>query len=328
MQSIFNIRRKLLLLIVLISAFLLLAPATPPDSSVSIEEVLVYRHVIDLNDVLVVIRYDIPYDTEPTERAEELYNLVVVDGVDIIVGGEPQYYNRDIGAIYIEAPNTFEWERSYEVKVEGDPLLFSSPIPVFSLTLDSDNYISTSSVTTTRTRLVVDIGNHALALERIHSTTTSTEDYLTSDIGKNFTLDGESHFLQAIPRLKEMVPELFRSISIPVVVEKITFNRTYESTLLDTLSGSDLDDLMLDLADVFTVSKGTISMVIILILFFAIVMITFSVLRKIELSIIFALPVFLLGALFGMVSLGILFAAMTLLVVGMVYLLVLKGANP
>lgn len=94
-----------------------------------ITKVEVYRHVIEENDSLYLINYDLEYGTLPGERIDDTYLFRLVDPGTGILGSTTAYgffddgYSQGIASIYFSAEDAPTWNGAYTMYFDGNPSL-------------------------------------------------------------------------------------------------------------------------------------------------------------------------------------------------------------
>ena len=103
------------------------AVADPDD--IGIGDVYVFDNVLETNDILVYVRCDVNYGTEPGEDAEDTFQMAIydTDGTTLMDGcvRALNYYQHNIISIYLDADdNVLTVGEAYRVRIMGNPGLF------------------------------------------------------------------------------------------------------------------------------------------------------------------------------------------------------------
>lgn len=118
---------------VFLSLLVFAAPASAianPDS-ISIEDVYVFDDVLEFGDVLVYMRYNVVYASEPSEDSDDAFLMAIydTDGSTLMTGcvRPLNYYQHNIISIYLDASsNVLTWGEAYRVRVMGSPAVFAN----------------------------------------------------------------------------------------------------------------------------------------------------------------------------------------------------------
>lgn len=215
-------------LIIALSLFGAVPVAADPASPdvFSIISVKVFRHVYEEDDFLLVFHYDIHYDASPpSQPANKIYHfrLMSVDGLSTIGAAEPYAYNNSgydegCGSFYFAADDAPTWEDAYILRIDGNPMYWSSPPTPASRQLVDSDYSQLSTRAENRSLL----GNYIL-----QSIATSLEiDWGIkmideSDAGTVLSTTGETYFKGTIPGIKDMCPQIFNTyVMTPTITDE------------------------------------------------------------------------------------------------------------
>ncbi|KKN45375.1 hypothetical protein LCGC14_0683610 [marine sediment metagenome] len=206
----------------LLSLVLLLVVASPVwavanPNSVSIGDIYVFRNTLETGDILVFVRYDVDYTTEPSESAEDTFQISIydTDGSTLLFTRPLNYYQHNIISIYLDVDdNTLTWESAYYIRITGSPVIFSPLI--------EDTNIKTRVLSSGDYRSTDDLGG--IMITQAGFLEPDLGDLLTANDLLNIT--GSTYFLKAVPGLSSMVPEIFSSTTQIIEWERPTLNRT------------------------------------------------------------------------------------------------------
>lgn len=259
---------------------LALGPATvvfaiaAPDTDIVLESIQGYPSVLQTNDLLIVIKYDIPYASLPTEPVTDAYvGRFLRDSTDLnateLFAFNDKGYNTGVMSFYWTAtqrstdsvehgnPNS----ENYLVKLQGKPGVFPGAVPS-----------QTTGAITWRTRLDLrqDIIDLALQLNRDVNWTDNSQDLITTGDLTLFTDSGAEYFATVIPRLATMESTLFTSAVKALAPITRVPPEVYKKTLDSYWDGTPLDDQINSVAKNQGVEpiiiRSLISMVIMLII--------------------------------------------------------------
>ncbi|GEM_PF-6568392 len=199
----------LLLLIVL---FPLPALAVAAPDLMEIQDVEVFRHLLEDDDYLVIITYNIEYTVLPSETADNLFIIRLMDGVTELGSNMPYpYINYGYGigcmSLYWDAATAPTWGTLYDVRLEGNPLMFAPPLAPIIYTLQAGDFVASTDPDVQKTFLASRIRSIADDMQTLFGAGYEMLD--STDSGTYLSALGEYYFYGAVPGIQVMCPELF-----------------------------------------------------------------------------------------------------------------------
>ena len=185
--------------------------ASHPFDTLSVREAQAYRHVLEDDDRLVLIRYAMS-DTPPADESAYSFDaamLRLVDGSTTLQQLNPPFAGYGLVAFYfsaVDADTLVPWQSAtIQAEIEGNPTLFESPQLDST---DSSTFVwnSTASVTSTAAELELDLPALLRSLETDDPDRVAT-DYVT--VG-GITLDGGTLIALAFPQLLTIAAGAFQ----------------------------------------------------------------------------------------------------------------------
>lgn len=185
-------------------------PTVP--TNLQFESTKVFHNLIEDDDFLLVLHYNIHYNTDqPDTPANKLFTfrLLDTDGIDYLGSVVPYaYYNsgydQGCAAFYFPKDEAPDWEGAYIVRISGNPEYWSTP-PLTSHTLTLSDYSQLETQAENQTLL----GNYVLDIALDLEINWSTTLLYNADLGVVLNSTGETYFRGAIPGLQAMAPQLF-----------------------------------------------------------------------------------------------------------------------
>lgn len=232
-----------------------LAQASPDD--LIILSVQGYTDLLETDDLLLVVHYDIEYASPPTQLVSDTFiarflrDTTDLNSTELFPFNE-RGYNEGIFSFYwtatqrstdsVEYNNTNS--ENYLVRLQGKVGVFPGGVPS----------VTTSAITWRATGdLKQDIIDLALALDGDADWTDANDLIVTGD-QTQFTTKGEEYFATVIPRLSSMVPSLFESAVTVLLPVTRTPQNTYKKDLDNFWVGTPIVDTNLQrIADNFQV---------------------------------------------------------------------------
>jgi hypothetical protein len=316
--------------------FFMVAPisATYADpTSISIASAKVFQNVFQANDMLFVMFYNVAYASPPTDAPSDLFymNLYDTNGVLLYSRGI-NYYQYNVNAIYLTAAQaaSLTWGSAYNFKLTANPSKVSSLVlgtNYVAGTLDP-NYGWVTGTLATTPGLLQSYLTTQLAPMNVALTAMTPTNPILITTGSNQVLNtnGSLYLKTAIPGIDAICPTLFQVASNDIT------NPTYTATgalgagqsVSGTL-GSATDRGITALSSWFSISYNMAGGIVLGVMAIAFMVILFKYSGSTTASMILVVPVLLIGAWTGLLSIGILFTLAILVAAYMVYALWLRG---
>ena len=187
-----------------------LADPAAPDA-LQILDVEVFRHLIEDDDYLMVFTFNIEYETEPDDPANDLFVFRMTSGTTTMGDSLPYSYGYNgyqygISGMYFSASGTATWGSLYTVRIDGNPSEWASP-PTVSYTMEATDYSSAADQDESQTELESWLVDAVQDLEQNWSV--PGELITITNIGTITTAEGQHYLLGAIPGLMVMAPGIF-----------------------------------------------------------------------------------------------------------------------
>lgn len=221
-----------------------------PDS-MTINSIDCYEGVVQPEDELCVVYYEIDYATPPTETVTQAFvGRFFKDGVETnsvapftytgsVSTTTPPYkgYGQGIFSFYWNAAQaaTAFGGTTYSVKLQGNPTVFAGTPP--EANSSSVSFIGTPA----NTLLQQDIAEKALLIQ----TNWSGNDITLLTTASNqtvLTLTGQTYFTNAIPGLSQMTPLLFTNQLQQVALTDVEVDPSVATTFENLYNGTALED--------------------------------------------------------------------------------------
>jgi hypothetical protein len=304
-------------------------PAQPVKAvgTLAIDNAKVFSSVIQNNDWLVCIYYNNEYDPPyPTGLASEYFDIIFdTTGVDFKVpqadwGYKPIW-------IYISPTNasTLTWKAAYDVTVLGKPSKYALPLPTDTYNLVVGDWLGTDP-----DALVAWVRTTAQDMTTYYGKDYYTETYggTTFPVGEGIlTPLGSKAFLDGMPGLDSLHPELFVAGGSDTTYGDVTFNKTYENSLdWETTMGTGISDIANDTGTLFNLSGRMITAFITFLIYCGLAAMAFKAVPEPQTGIILALPVPFFGFWAGFIDLAIAGVIGGLIIMLTVYLLWIRGS--
>ncbi len=251
------------------------AAIADPDT-INIEDVRAYDSVLEANDLLIIVEYNLAYSSTPAELISDAYlgrfrrGTAELNAVDPFAFND-NGYGRGIFSLYWTAAqkttDSIEFNdtnsEAYTVTLQGKIGVFPGGVPT-----TTTNTILWQDATDTRNLLEAQIAALARKFEQDSGWADDTDfdDLIESPGGTDQLTSrgvgtGEEYFGNAVPQLRSMIPGLFSSgVSSPDFTEE-TFDKSYSEDLKGfwATDGAWVDTKFTTLADRYQVPKRTLT---------------------------------------------------------------------
>lgn len=271
----------------------------------------VFESVEEDGDWLVTCLYQNvypPYE-ENAANPKQYFQLELCsgDGATIYASVKCPSWEYRPGGIYLSAAQVtaLEYGSAYRVRIRGNPDQFVAP-PSAYYTLTAADWYGTDL------DYLVDWVRLTVAVLEEHDDADYTDEI--TGVGTILNDDGAGLYLVGIPGLDALVPEVFRYTVQPITHEEEEFSHTYETSLA-TNAGPTLTTALTNLGASFSLTATQMGGVILFILYAVGAGIMYAATRSVVAAFPLALPIVLLGAWMGLISLSIV-AVVGVLVIG------------
>jgi len=236
---------KLILAWILFMVLMETVFAISNPTSISIVDVKAYDSVLEADDLLIVVEYDLAYAVIPDEIISDAYLGRFLNGTEELTSVEPYAFNdkgygagifsfywslaqKETASIEFDNPNA----EPYRVVLQGKPGVFPGTAP--SITSPTINW---QSGLLSQIKLHLHIRNLAYKFENIPAWNDDIAIDLIQSPGGVEQLtaagsgSGEEYFSNAIPQLQSMIPGIFSSGTSAPDFSESPSNRSYENDL-------------------------------------------------------------------------------------------------
>lgn len=319
----------------------LMAIADPDSPGASITSAYAYSGVRETGDLLLIVRYDLPYATTPTVPVSDAYVGRFLRGTSELNSVEPfpfndRGYGNGIFSLYwtnsqrttdsIEFSNTNS--ENYIVGLTGKAGQFPGTVPSASTTA-----ILWRDSTRTVPLLTQDILQLGQDLENNTEWRTPTIQLLLTSITGTATLTstGENFFSSAVPNLQTMVPDIFSSAAQSPEVFARTFQKSYKANLDNIWTGNWVRTRFQNLADTLQVPRsfleGLAVFVLMAVVAIAVAKVTADTHHGLELGLMSMAATLPLFTAAGMISMTVTMVVALLAVLGISWTFFLRRAG-
>jgi len=255
---------------------LILAVARPalamdePDS-VLLHDIEVFHDLIVEGDFLVVVPYDIPFTTQPDNDIDETFIFTMVSNNSTAIIGTisayPRYnggYGQGVVSFYFSANVTLD--QPYKFRVQENPSYYPTP-EYWEFIIGESNYATEDNQDEALRAKILDIAG---AL----STEWEVDLLTTSDAGQTvFTTYGELYFLNAVPGVQAMCPNLFAVQLESPTYTKRSWSLAIAEALRTKYNGTIIADFMTGFAGMVSVDTPSAMNVMSILLFAALIIV-------------------------------------------------------
>lgn len=257
---------------------------------VTINDIFVFRNLLETGDQLYFVRYDVSYNTTPTEDADETWQMVLydTDGTTQVASRPLNYYQHNIISVYLSSTDALTWEGAYAVRVMGMPSVFDALIEGTNMrtrTLGPGDYKE-------GTEIGAVMLEQAAILEDDWVITLLTAGGLLNATGANY-------FTIAVGQLGTVAPEIFETVTKQHTDPYTDWDEAYSEALPEH-RGSRLQNAMTGIGSIFGINEGWSTFWLVGVMYLLVAGIMYVPTRNPGLAVLAAFPVLVGVAWLGM----------------------------
>jgi hypothetical protein len=233
-----------------VTASPVLADTPHPDSQPLVEEVRVWRNLLETGDRLYVIYANIPYATTPDDPVTStfIWQIVDTDNVTILGSTVGYAYNDDgygynVWSLYFDAAANLTWEQTYLARLIGNPAFFESP-PVYSNQIGANDYTSFNATADVQSELTTWVINTAHDLDNKWGLSAANSLIIELETATVLSAFGETVFRGCIFGLQAMAPNAFRVVLQEIDIDERTWGTDYADNLSNQWAGTWVETAM------------------------------------------------------------------------------------
>lgn len=253
------LRSAVAVLVLLLSLFPSIALAADPDEpdDLSILDVQAFRHLLETDDFLLVIEYNIAYDTTPDDPARQWWLARCLSPDDADIGRALPYsygqngYQYGIISMYWAADDADIpiWEAANTVRLEGNPTAWDTlPTPV-TYTMAPADYCDAATQAGNQYELAYLVLQVFTDIEINWGV--PGELVTLTNAGTVLTAEGQHYLLGSVPGSNYMCPDIFAVKDIDLDLDEETWERERDADTEDRYSGTMIEDFKQLLVDSF-----------------------------------------------------------------------------
>lgn len=311
----------LLLVVVVWLLFPSSVNATAQPDNLVIEDVQIFRHLLEADDMLMVFYYDIEYTSQPANPANQTFMIRLMNGGTTMGTvlpypyGDNSGYQEGVRGMYFTAAEAPTWGGSYTAVIQGNPSVF----------FDAEDWKETQALTAANWSPydTQDENQNWLRLKIINIANELEVDWdetllVSGSIGEVLNTTGEGYFINAIVGLRQMCPELFAIQTEEATFPSATYTRSHDADLRNTLDGTAIGNLIAVIERNLNVPFIAAGSIIILLIYILVIVSTRKMGGGADDGMLVGLPVILAGVRFGLIPIAgyAIFALCSILLVG------------
>jgi hypothetical protein len=246
-------------IIALVSILVLALPVyayiSEPDSDPTVDEVNIYRNILETGDMLIFAKVNTPYVDPPDEPyakafvwqlydPTDTYEIAQTTGYDHHDSG----YNENVIGFYFDSDEAPTWGLQYYMKLTGTPVGFDDP-PVYQFPLETGDY----SDLTVQNEVQAEISNQVIEWAKdLNSEWGLTgSDVLTyeAETSTVLSLEGQTFFRGAIYGIQSLAPFAFDIQTLNITNEPRTWDTEYSDNMTTAYAGTYIGDAQDEMND-------------------------------------------------------------------------------
>lgn len=221
------------------------ADQADPDSTPTVEDINVYRNLLETGDRLYLIYANTPYATTPDVNFPHafVWRLFDTDNTTELgstVGyayGDADGYGYNVFSMYFAASDNLTWEENYILRLSGNPSVFDVP-PYYDYPVSISDYTTLTDSDDNQDALAVRILELAHQLDIRWGLDTDYSLLLETEAGTVLSIYGESFFRGAIYGVQALAPNAFRLVVGDLDATDRTWDTEYAENLTEQYAGT------------------------------------------------------------------------------------------
>jgi hypothetical protein len=266
-----------------VSAVLPVFATLNPDSTPVLDQVDVFRNLLEVGDSLYIWYADVPYLAPPATSFPNtfIWRLIDTGGVTVLgstVGTEfnDDGYNEAVYSMYFPKAAGLVWGAPYTLRLTGNPANFTTP-PTYPYDVLVTDY--TAAVTTADNQIALGARVVAMALKLNIAWGLAVDYYLTAagEFTTVLSSYGQAYFREAVFGLQAMAPDVFLFDLSNIDVTPRTFTSNYTDILDDQWAGTWVETARSGMTALFGTTFDLTSVIVMLVVCIALLMANMSI---------------------------------------------------
>jgi len=252
------------------------ADTLDPDSDPTIDEINVYRNVLETGDWLLIVLANIPYGTIPDTPVTQTYRWQLMDTDNITELGNTlgTNYNDDgygynVYSMYWSAANVtgldMVWNTSYQLRLSGNPVVFVTP-PVYNFNINAADYSTLTATADVKAGIAARILTLAGDLDSKWGLAVTYSLLTQNETATVLSIYGEAFFRGAIYGLQAMAPAAFSVVIRAIDIDDRVWDDEYADNLIAQYAGTWVDTAKAAGMVLFGTTYDLLSIIILLVL--------------------------------------------------------------
>jgi len=265
----------LLLAMVLLVTTPVYADTADPDYDPTVEEINVYRNLIEPGDMLFLVYANIPYGTPPSTPVTStfIWRLIDVDGITTLGSTVGTAYNDDgygynVYSMYFTAAEvaaSLVWNTVYNIRLSGNPTVFDAP-PEYNYPVAVLDYTTAVTQADNQAELAARIITLAGDLDNKWALAPTYSLLTQNETATVLSIYGEAFFRGAINGLQAMAPLAFSVVIRALEITDRTWTDNYSENLTGQYTGTWVDTAKAAGAVLFGTDYDLLSIIILLVM--------------------------------------------------------------
>lgn len=267
--------KRLLGIVALVVVLSLVVPypamAMAEPTSVTLYDIEIFQDLIYEGDFLAIVPYNIDFETQPDDDIDEtfVFRMMSTDGTEQVgsVLAYPRYYGgygKGIVSFYFSENTT--WESAYIFRVQQNPAYYPTP-QYWDFQVGASDYSSGDDQAAELRARILDVATEL-------GNEWDVDLKSTSDTGVVLSTYGELYFIDAIPAIQTMCPQLFQIRIVSPTYTKRSWTYTLAEAMRTKYDGTVIGDFMTGYAGLFSMETNLAMNVLSVIIFAAVIVLS------------------------------------------------------
>lgn len=236
-----------LLAIIMVAVPVLADTPDPNPPGPSMEDINIYRNVLETGDQLMIIYANIPYDPLPDTPVTQTFTWRLMDGGIELGSTLGTDYNDDgygynIYSMYWTAAeviaNGMVWgDVTYQARLSGNPVVFDTP-PVYNFNLNAGMYTALTVQSDVQAAIAALVLTTSADLDNKWGLTAANSLLTENETATVLSVFGESFWRGAVNGLQAMSPTIFSVIVTAIDLDERTWDTEYSENVTTQWAGT------------------------------------------------------------------------------------------
>jgi hypothetical protein len=250
-----------------------------PDSAPTVISIAVYRHLLQPNDTLFRVYYNVPYATTPTSgnatiMVNEAYRWNLKTAANVTVGYNSSFpfhangYGYNVVSLYFDNSTGITWQGAYTLELTGIAPGFTGAPPSWSFpVVPLSVWDASTTQAEAQAALTADVLDLSAKLDAVWGNNAAASLIFYSEVGAVLSQQGMYFWNNTIPSLQAMAPNAYQIVVGTISTAPGTWTDNYTVELGSQWSSDNATTWLADAqqagADFFSLDWDLLSVILV-----------------------------------------------------------------